>query len=47
MHRKRVNISTVLAGQRLGVKEVGDGTAAGFGRRPRMTSCSRSVRRWL
>ena len=25
MHRKRVNISTVLAGQRLGVKEVDDG----------------------
>jgi hypothetical protein len=25
MHRKRVNISTVLAGQRLGIKEVDDG----------------------
>jgi hypothetical protein len=25
MHRKRVNISTVLAGQRLGTKEVDDG----------------------
>jgi len=25
MHRKRINISTVLAGQRLGVKEVDDG----------------------
>jgi hypothetical protein len=25
MHRKRVNISTVLAGQRLGIKEVADG----------------------
>jgi hypothetical protein len=25
MHRKRVNISTVLAGQRLGIKEVEDG----------------------
>jgi hypothetical protein len=25
MHRKRINISTVLAGQRLGIKEVGDG----------------------
>jgi hypothetical protein len=26
MHRKRVNVSTVLAGQRLGIKEVDDGT---------------------
>lgn len=26
MHRKRVNISTVLAGQRVGIKEVDDGT---------------------
>jgi hypothetical protein len=25
MHRKPVNISTVLAGQRLGIKEVDDG----------------------
>jgi hypothetical protein len=25
MHRKRVNILTVLAGQRLGIKEVEDG----------------------
>jgi hypothetical protein len=25
MHRKRVNISTVLAGQRLGIKEVDEG----------------------
>jgi hypothetical protein len=25
MHRKRTNISTVLAGQRLGIKEVGEG----------------------
>lgn len=25
MHRKRVNISTVLAGQKLGIKEVDDG----------------------
>jgi hypothetical protein len=25
MHRKKINISTVLAGQRLGVKEVDDG----------------------
>src|SRR5215207_2596177 len=25
MHRKRVNISTVLAGQRLGIKEIDDG----------------------
>jgi hypothetical protein len=25
MHRKRVNISTVLAGQRVGIKEVDDG----------------------
>ncbi len=25
MHRKRVNVSTVLAGQRLGIKEVDDG----------------------
>jgi hypothetical protein len=25
MHRKKINISTVMAGQRLGVKEVGDG----------------------
>lgn len=25
MHRKRVNISTVLAGQRIGIKEVDDG----------------------
>jgi hypothetical protein len=25
MHRKRINISTVLAGQRLGVKEVDEG----------------------
>jgi hypothetical protein len=25
LHRKRINISTVLAGQRLGIKEVGDG----------------------
>jgi hypothetical protein len=25
MHRKRVNISIVLAGQRLGIKEVDDG----------------------
>ena len=25
MHRKRLNISTVLAGQRLGIKEVDDG----------------------
>ena len=25
MHRKRVNISTVLAGQRLGIKKVDDG----------------------
>jgi hypothetical protein len=25
MHRERLNISTVLAGQRLGIKEVDDG----------------------
>jgi hypothetical protein len=25
MHRKRVNVSTVLAGQRLGIEEVDDG----------------------
>ena len=25
MHRKRVNISTVLGGQKLGIKEVDDG----------------------
>ena len=25
MHRKKINISTVLAGQKLGIKEVGDG----------------------
>lgn len=25
MHRKRTNLSTVLAGQRLGIKEVDDG----------------------
>jgi hypothetical protein len=25
LHRKRINISTVLAGQRLGIKEVDDG----------------------
>ena len=25
MHRKRVNVSTVLAGQRLGIKEVDEG----------------------
>ena len=25
MHRKRINISTVLAGQKLGIKEVDDG----------------------
>ena len=25
MHRKRINISTVLAGQRLGIKQVDDG----------------------
>ena len=25
MHRKRVNISTVLAGQRVGIKEVDEG----------------------
>ena len=25
MHRKKINISTVMAGQRLGVKEVDDG----------------------
>ena len=25
MHRKKINISTVLAGQRLGIKEVEDG----------------------
>ena len=25
MHRKKVNISTVMAGQRLGIKEVDDG----------------------
>ena len=25
MHRKRINVSTVLAGQRLGIKEVDDG----------------------
>jgi hypothetical protein len=25
MHRKKINISTVLAGQRLGIKEVGEG----------------------
>ncbi len=25
MHRKRINISTVLAGQRLGIKEVDEG----------------------
>ena len=25
MHRKKINISTVLAGQRLGLKEVDDG----------------------
>ena len=25
MHRKKVNISTILAGQRLGIKEVDDG----------------------
>jgi hypothetical protein len=26
MHRKKINISTVLAGQRLGLKEVDEGT---------------------
>jgi hypothetical protein len=25
MHRKRINVSTVLAGQRLGIKEVDEG----------------------
>jgi hypothetical protein len=25
MHRKKINISTVLAGQRVGIKEVDDG----------------------
>jgi len=25
MHRKKINISTALAGQRLGIKEVDDG----------------------
>jgi len=25
MHRKKINISTILAGQRLGIKEVDDG----------------------
>ena len=25
MHRKRINLSTVLAGQRVGIKEVDDG----------------------
>jgi hypothetical protein len=25
LHRKRINISTVLAGQKLGIKEVNDG----------------------
>ena len=25
MHRKKINISTVLAGQKLGIKEVDDG----------------------
>jgi hypothetical protein len=25
MHRKKINLSTVLAGQRLGIKEVDDG----------------------
>ncbi len=25
MHRKKINISTVMAGQRLGIKEVNDG----------------------
>jgi len=25
LHRKRINISTVLAGQRLGIKEVDEG----------------------
>ena len=25
MHRKKINVSTVLAGQRLGIKEVDDG----------------------
>ena len=25
MHRKKINISTVMAGQRLGIKEVDDG----------------------
>jgi len=25
LHRKKINISTVLAGQRLGIKEVDDG----------------------
>jgi len=25
MHRKRVNLSTVLAGQRVGIKEIDDG----------------------
>jgi hypothetical protein len=26
MHRKKINISTVMAGQRLGIKEVDEGT---------------------
>ena len=26
MHRKKINISTVLTGQRLGIKEVDEGT---------------------
>ena len=25
MHRKKINLSTVLAGQRLGIKEIDDG----------------------
>jgi len=25
LHRKKINVSTVLAGQRLGIKEVDDG----------------------
>jgi len=40
MYRKRVNISTVLAGQRLGIKEAGEGIWVSLRRRP---SCVRRL----
>ena len=48
MHRKRINLSTVLAGQRVGIKEVDEGiwivTTSRFGRTDvqKLTTVTRS-----